>query len=66
MDSRFTQSIVNYLKKSAKKYNIKVEEIVKEFKPMTFRNVEFELEEEVANLFVKSDNPNQTGIEDCI
>ena len=26
MDSRSTQSIVNYLKKSAKKYNIKVEE----------------------------------------
>ena len=30
MDSRSTQSIVNYLKKSAKKYNIKVEETVKE------------------------------------
>ena len=30
MDSRSTQSIVNYLKKSAKKYNIKVEEIEKE------------------------------------
>ena len=29
MDSRSTQSIVNYLKKSAKKYNIKVEETVK-------------------------------------
>ena len=30
MDSRSTQSIVNYLKKSAKKYNIKVEETVNE------------------------------------
>ena len=55
MDSRSTQSIVNYLKKSAKKYNIKVEETVKE-EPMIEVN---ELEEAVANLFVKGDNPNQ-------
>ena len=58
MDSRSTQSIVNYLKKSAKKYNIKVEEIEKE-KPMVEVN---ELEEAVANLFVKGDNPNQMAL----
>ena len=58
MDSRSTQSIVNYLKKSAKKYNIKVEEIEKE-KPMIEVN---ELEEAVANLFVKGDNPNQMAL----
>ena len=58
MDSRSTQSIVNYLKKSAKKYNIKVEETVKE-EPMIEVN---ELEEAVANLFVKGDNPNQMAL----
>ena len=58
MDSRSTQSIVNYLKKSAKKYNIKVEETVKE-EPMVEVN---ELEEAVANLFVKGDNPNQMAL----
>ena len=133
MDSRSTQSIVNYLKKSAKKYNIKVEETVKEepminekieyveykfrnkndaikaqkyfmkqnqgpdyefmdddinngtlgvdagkddmtkhhnevmrkFKPkiVSKENVEFDdLEEAVANLFVKGDNPNQMAL----
>lgn len=45
MDSRSTQSIVNYLKKSAKKYNIKVEETVKE-EPM-------EITEEVMTLKTK-------------
>ena len=45
MDSRSTQSIVNYLKKSAKKYNIKVEETVKE-EPM-------EITEEVMTLRTK-------------
>ena len=45
MDSRSTQSIVNYLKKSAKKYNIKVEEIEKE-EPM-------EITEEVMTLKTK-------------
>ena len=44
-----------------KKYNIKVEETVKE-EPMVEVN---ELEEAVANLFVKGDNPNQIGIKDC-
>ena len=58
MDSRSTQSIVNYLKKSAKKYNIKVEETVKE-EPMIEVN---ELEEAVANLYVKGDNPNQMAL----
>ena len=58
MDSRSTQSIVNYLKKSAKKYDIKVEETVKE-EPMIEVN---ELEEAVANLFVKGDNPNQMAL----
>ena len=133
MDGRSTQSIVNYLKKSAKKYNIKVEETVKEepminekieyveykfrnkndaikaqkyfmkqnqgpdyefmdddinngtlgvdagkddmtkhhnevmrkFKPkiVSKENVEFDdLEEAVANLFVKGDNPNQMAL----
>ena len=46
MDSRSTQSIVNYLKKSAKKYNIKVEETVKE-EPM-------EITEEVMTLKTKN------------
>ena len=45
MDSRSTQSIVNYLKKSAKKYNIKGEETVKE-EPM-------EITEEVMTLRTK-------------
>ena len=45
MDGRSTQSIVNYLKKSAKKYNIKVEETVKE-EPM-------EITEEVMTLRTK-------------
>tara|TARA_Y100001949_G_scaffold72934_2_gene61916 strand:+ start:5429 stop:6550 length:1122 start_codon:yes stop_codon:yes gene_type:complete len=58
MDGKSTQSIVNYLKKSAKKYNIKVEETVKE-EPMIEVN---ELEEAVANLFVKGDNPNQMAL----
>ena len=58
MDGRSTQSIVNYLKKSAKKYNIKVEETVKE-EPMIEVN---ELEEAVANLFVKGNNPNQMAL----
>lgn len=40
MDSRSTQSIVNYLKKSAKKYNIKVEETVKE-EPMINEKIEY-------------------------
>ena len=133
MDGKSTQSIVNYLKKSAKKYNIKVEETVKEepminekieyveykfrnkndamkaqkyfmkqnqgpdyefmdddinngtlgvdagkddmtkhhnevmrkFKPkiVSKENVEFDdLEEAVANLFVKGDNPNQMAL----
>ena len=42
MDSRSTQSIVNYLKKSAKKYNIKVEETVKE-EPMINEKIELSL-----------------------
>ena len=40
MDSRSTQSIVNYLKKSAKKNNIKVEETVKE-EPMINEKIEY-------------------------
>ena len=40
MDSRSTQSIVNYLKKSAKKYNIKVEETTKE-EPMINEKIEY-------------------------
>ena len=43
MDSRSTQSIVNYLKKSAKKYNIKVEETVKE-EPMINENISLKIE----------------------
>ena len=58
MDSRSTQSIVNSLKKTCKKYNIKVEETVKE-EPMIEVN---ELEEAVANLFVKGNNPNQMAL----
>ena len=40
MDGKSTQSIVNYLKKSAKKYNIKVEETVKE-EPMINEKIEY-------------------------
>ena len=50
MDSRSTQSIVNYLKKSAKKYNIKVEETVKE-EPM----IEVNELEKLSEKFTKID-----------
>ena len=40
MDGRSTQSIVNYLKKSAKKYDIKVEETTKE-EPMMNEKIEY-------------------------
>ena len=40
MDGRSTQSIVNYLKKSAKKYDIKVEETTKE-EPMINEKIEY-------------------------
>lgn len=50
MDSRSTQSIVNYLKKSAKKNNIKVEETVKE-EPM----IEVNELEKLSEKFTKID-----------